>query len=81
MRRRSESRFWWLGPVIVIPFVAIMIGWAIWYNVRHPCIKWRTDTCTSSECVSHLRPGDFTSPCIHWESKTYPCQTCVERKP
>jgi hypothetical protein len=78
---RRKRDLWWLAPVLVIPAVVALLIWAVIYEIRHPCIRYREDTCTSTECTWHQRPGDMTSPCLHWESKTYPCKTCVERKP
>jgi hypothetical protein len=61
-----------LGVALTIIFVIV----AIWYNVKHPCVEWREDTCTTTDCTMHDDHGVCTSS----HSRTYPCKTCVRRQ-
>lgn len=69
-----------LTGIAVVAAMVIVLALSCWWLIKHPCIEWRTDTCTSSDCVMHLTPGDVTSPCVSWHSRTYPCDVCVRRK-
>lgn len=64
-----------IGVALTIIFIIAVI----WYNVKHPCVEWREDTCSSQECVEHsaFNGGGY---CKRYETRTYPCKTCVRRQ-
>jgi hypothetical protein len=80
MRRQVKD---WATIGGIILFVVAMVYGIYWFEVNHPCIKYREDTCTDSYCAWSVTNG--TGPnahetCTQWRTRTYPCKTCVERK-
>lgn len=75
--------------LVVATFVGF-IGYAIYYKLAHPCVRYesRAATCGGNTyCVMYSNAStipDGSSYCILWQTDPeYPCtkHVCVERKP
>lgn len=67
---------------VIAVALACIIGVGLWYEHRHPCVRYETATCSECSFFMFLPDGDgnLTIPmCMSWES--VPCQVCAERAP
>lgn len=65
-----------LPIVIAVVAIALIFAGIVWYEVKYPCTEYRTDTCTSTDCVRQTEAGT----CVSYTTRTYPCKTCIRRK-
>ena len=70
-----------IGFALVLIFVTFG-GFVIWWEHRHPCVRYEAATCRECTFTAMLPDGDgnLTIPmCMSW--KSVPCQVCAERAP
>ena len=49
-----------------------ILGYAVWFDATHDCVRSHRDTCTTTQCVN---TSEFTSSCT---SVSYECVQCDE---
>jgi hypothetical protein len=61
---------------VVAAVIGIMslIGYAIYYEVKHPCLRTAPGTCTSTYCTAY--DADFN--CMIWDTAEYLKQALIE---
>lgn len=71
-----------IAIALILAGIAAIVGAGIWYDHRHPCVRWEPSTCSECAVTTYFPDGDgnATIPvCTLWES--VPCQVCAERAP
>lgn len=78
----------WFAAIVVCGIVGL-VGWAVWFNWKHPCIQYQNYACEVTECTSHypvvISNGhggtNIHWMCGHYETRQTTCSRCVARKP
>jgi hypothetical protein len=71
-----------IAAAVVALFVSLC-GYGIYWDHKHPCVKWGDATCGGEMyCSMYITDGNGMMTCALWDTAdTYPCQICVGRKP
>ena len=70
------------GLIAIAVALLALLGLAVWYEWRYPCVRWESATCTTCEvelCTYDPALQLTTCHCASWETKS--CQQCAERAP
>lgn len=73
-----------LAPLVIAAILAIG-GYAIYYEIKHPCIRTRAYPCQTTVCGYWMTmpdsQGNMHTTCTLWRTRDTTCYECVERKP
>jgi len=58
-----------------------LLGYAIYFELKHPCLRYERERCEIPYCAFWNTDPNNVTYCAWWSSYESTCSVCVERQP